>query len=207
VIEDAAQRRANFLIVHHGLFWHGAQPLTGWQFERIRLLIESDIAVYSSHLPLDAHPVVGNNVLLAREFGLSPARPFARVANSPVGVAGDADIETAVLVDAVDRFARAHGGRARTSAVDAGRRTRHWAICSGAGATADTLKEAHDAGVDTLIVGEGPHHTAVEAPEYGLVIIYAGHYATETPGVKALAAYAAEAFGLPWEFLPAPTGL
>jgi putative NIF3 family GTP cyclohydrolase 1 type 2 len=80
-------------------------------------------------------------------------------------------------------------------------------MCSGAGASIDTLREAAERGIDTLIVGEGPHHTAVEAAERGMVVIYAGHYATETPGVQALAAELERAFGLPWSFVGEPTGL
>jgi putative NIF3 family GTP cyclohydrolase 1 type 2 len=91
--------------------------------------------------------------------------------------------------------------------MDAGRRTRSWAICSGAGAGKETIREATDLGVDTLITGEGPHWSAVDAEERGIVIIYAGHYATETLGVRALAEYAAEHFALSWTWVPAPTGL
>ena len=86
------------------------------------------------------------------------------------------------------------------------RRTRRWALCTGAGASSDTLREAAELGVDTLIVGEGPHHTAVEAGELGIAIIYAGHYATETLGVRALAQHVGERFSVPWTFIPAPTG-
>ena len=96
---------------------------------------------------------------------------------------------------------------ARASVIAPGRRTRRWAMCTGAGASPESLREAYKLGVDTLIVGEGPHHTAVEAPELALVIIYAGHYASETLGVRAIAAHAAAHFDLPWEFIPSPTGL
>jgi putative NIF3 family GTP cyclohydrolase 1 type 2 len=88
-----------------------------------------------------------------------------------------------------------------------GRRTRRWAICTGAGASSDTLREAAAAGVDTLIVGEGPHHTGVEAPELGIAVLYAGHYATETFGVRALGQEVERAFGIPWSYIAAPTGL
>ena len=80
-------------------------------------------------------------------------------------------------------------------------------MCTGAGASSQTLEEAAALGVDTLIVGEGPHHTAVDARETGLVIIYAGHYATETLGVTALAEHVGEKFGMDWTFIDAPTGL
>lgn len=205
-IESAIQRDVNFLIVHHGMFWGGPQPVTGAAFTRVRLLVEHDIAVYGSHLPLDAHPELGNNVLLAAALGLSPSRPFATFQGAAIGVAGDADVETSLLLSASDQLARRHGGMARSSAADAGRRTRRWAICTGAGASTETLREAREAAIDTLIVGEGPHHTAVEAPEVGIVVIYAGHYATETLGVCAIAARVADVYQLPWEFIPAPTG-
>ena len=207
VIEQAVAVRANLLLVHHGMFWGGLQPLRGVQYERVRLLFDHDIAVYAAHLPLDAHPDLGNNVLLARELGLTPSDGFAEHQGIPIGVRGNSDVETASLVQQADAFARRHGGGVRVSPVEPGHRTRRWAICTGAGASAATLAEAAAAGVDTLIVGEGPHWTAVDAPERGLVIVYAGHYATETLGVRALASHAGDVFGLPWSFIESPTGL
>jgi putative NIF3 family GTP cyclohydrolase 1 type 2 len=171
------------------------------------MLIESGIAVYASHLPLDRHPTLGNNVLLAKALDLQPSASFARFEDTFVGVRGESDIETAGIVTSAQTFARIHGGDVRTSLIQAGRRTRTWAICTGAGASADTLKEASTLGVDTLIVGEGPHWTAVHAEENDLVIIYAGHYATETLGVCALAQHLGERYDLPWNFVSAPTGL
>lgn len=206
-LSDAAERGVNFLIVHHGLFWGGARPLVGATLDRVRLLVESDIAVYSSHLPLDRHPEHGNNVLLARALGLVATEPFASYQGIHVGVAGHTEIRTSELVDRAGRFAAPHGAAVRATLFDAGRQTRHWAICTGAGASSDTLREAHHRGIDTLIVGEGPHHTAVDAPEHGVVVIYAGHYATETTGVSAVAELVASETGLPWEFISAPTGL
>ena len=205
-IQGAANAGANFLIVHHGLFWSGVQPLIGGPYQRFRFLFEHDIAVYASHLPLDAHPEFGNNALLAREFGLTPSRPFATFQGVPIGVAGDTDTPTDAILSLADAFARRHGGRARSSAITEGHRTRRWAICTGAGASSDTLREAEAAGVDTLITGEGPHHTTVEAPERGVVVVYAGHYATETLGVMAIAERIAGEVGVPWSFVDAPTG-
>jgi putative NIF3 family GTP cyclohydrolase 1 type 2 len=124
-----------------------------------------------------------------------------------VGVRGESDVPTAVLLERAKAFSRTHGGDAIASAFDPGRHTRHWAICTGGGASAETLQEAVDLGVDTLIVGEGPHWTAVDAPERGLVIVYAGHYATETLGVIALAEHVAQRFDIPWTFITTPTGL
>jgi|SRR5581483_3014310 dinuclear metal center YbgI/SA1388 family protein len=198
---------ANLLVVHHGLFWGGVQPQIGWHYERLRFLVERDIAVYSVHLPLDAHETFGNSRLLAATLGLHVRGGFASFRGVPCGVHGDADLPTAELVARADSFARPHGGRARATAYATGRRTRRWAICSGAGADAAFLAEAESLGVDTLIVGEGPHWSAVEAPERGLVIIYAGHYATETLGIAALGNHLAATFGLAHEFIAVPTGL
>jgi dinuclear metal center YbgI/SA1388 family protein len=206
-IRSAAEQGANLLLVHHGLFWGGLQPLRGPHFRRIHSLLASGIALYSSHLPLDAHPEIGNNVLLARELGLTPSSGFARYETIDIGVRGESDIATADLIAAANTVARRWGGAVRHSPSEPSRITKRWAICTGAGASADTLREAVQKNIDTLIVGEGPHWTAVDADELGIVIIYAGHYATETFGVRALADYVGRTFDLPTVFIDVPTGL
>jgi dinuclear metal center YbgI/SA1388 family protein len=206
-LEETVARGANFLLVHHGMFWGGVRPLVGPLFERVDKLVRHDISVYASHLPLDAHTSLGNAALLARELGLTPAFPFAHYGGLAVGTAGETDLATDELRARADDFARSYGGSVRVSAYGPLRRTRRWAICTGAGASSDTLREARELSIDTLIVGEGPHHTAVDAPEAGVVIVYAGHYATETLGVRAAADHVARRFDLPWEFILAPTGL
>jgi dinuclear metal center YbgI/SA1388 family protein len=206
-IDGAIAANCNLLIVHHGMFWSGPQTLTGAAFRRVQRLIESDVAVYSSHLPLDRHPTLGNNTLLANELGLSPTEGFARFENFYIGVSGESDIETSVIITRARQFAGRHGGDARVSLLKEGRKTKRWAICTGAGVDVHTLKEASEKGIDTLIVGEGAHWTAVHAEENDVVIIYAGHYATETLGVRALAEHLGERFNLPWHFVSAPTGL
>ena len=207
VIEAVVANEANLLIVHHGLFWGGPQPITGVVYERLRLLIAHDIAVYSSHLPLDAHPTYGNNVLLARALGLDPTGGFARYRTVDVGVRGECNCETEALVQQLDVFARTHGGSVRATPMPPGRRTRRWGICTGAGASNETLAEACELNLDTLIVGEGPHHTAVAAEDLGITVVYAGHYATETLGVQAVADHVSSTFGIPSMFIAAPTGL
>jgi putative NIF3 family GTP cyclohydrolase 1 type 2 len=181
--------------------------LRGAFLRRVRLLLEHDVAVYSAHLPLDMHPELGNNALLARELGLEPSAGFARYKTVDIGVAGTSDLPTHELVARATRFASAYGHTVRTAGHTQGKVTRSWAICTGAGADQETLREAARGGIDTLIVGEGPHWTAIDGEEAGLTIIYAGHYATETLGVRALAAAVSDRFGLPWVFLDAPTGL
>ena len=206
-IDGALAADANLLVVHHGMYWGGLRPLVGPMYDRVRRLVERDVAVYASHLPLDAHPEIGNSALLARELGLEREGTFGQYKTIAVGARGRAEVETATLVERARAFARRHGGDAISSRFAPGRRTRSWAIVTGAGASAETLQEAAETGVDTLIVGEGPHWSSVDAEEMGLVVVYAGHYATETLGVQALARRIADRFDIPWTFVEAPTGL
>lgn len=205
-IGEAVISGADLLIVHHGLFWGGAQPIVGVTYDKYRSLLANNVAVYASHLPLDLHAVHGNNVRLAESVGLTPDGGFARFKTVDIGVTGAADEPTDDLVRRVQGLVARYGGSVRTSVPAAGRRTRRWAICTGGGASSETLREAREKGVDTLIVGEGPHHTTVEAIEHNLCVVYAGHYATETLGVQALGALLESRFGLPWTFLHLPTG-
>lgn len=205
-INGAVASGANLLLVHHGLFWGGLQPLAGGFYNRIRALIENDVALFASHLPLDAHPIHGNNVLLAKALGLAASGGFAQHQGVPIGVMGLSDLETAQLVQRAARVASEYGTQLRTTRIPPGHRTRRWGICSGAGASSDTMHEALALKLDTVVVGEGPHWTAVDAPDSDLVIIYAGHYATETFGIKSVAAWASERFQLPWSFIDSPTG-
>ncbi len=206
-VEQAAAFGANLLIVHHGLFWAGARPLVGAHHRKLKLLLDHDIAVYSSHLPLDRHATLGNNVLLAEALGLVPSTTWHAYKGVPIGVVVEADLATADLVARARSFADTHAHHTVVTPFAADRRSRRIAICTGGGASSESIRDAMAVGADTLIVGEGPHHTAVDAEELGLVIVYAGHYATETLGVQALARTAAERWQLPWSFLPAPTGL
>ena len=206
-IDGAIANKANLLVVHHGMFWAGSTSFRGVAYRRLKQLFENDMAVYSSHLPLDRHPTFGNNVLLAKELGLEPSGPFARYQNIFIGVSGESDVDTVTIAKRAQDFAINHSGSVVSAGVKPGRRTRRWAICTGAGASTETLSEAQESGIDTLIVGEGPHWTAVHAEEHGLAIIYAGHYATETLGVQAIARHLANTFRIPDCFISAPTGL
>lgn len=206
-VSRAIEEKADLLIVHHGMFWSGVRPVTATAYTRMRMLIQNDVAVYSSHLPLDCHPEFGNNLLLSREFGLESSGEFAWFKGTAIGLSGESSIPTEELLRRARAFARRHGGDAISTGIAADRVTHRWAMCTGAGASSETLQEASAMGADTLIVGEGPHHTAVEAEELGIVIVYAGHYATETLGVEALARHLAEKFGIGWTMIHAPTGL
>lgn len=206
-IQAAAAAGANLLIVHHGLFWGGLQPVVGKTYERMSALISNDIALYSTHIPLDMHATLGNNVLLAAAFGLTASAPFGRHKGVDIGLTGACNEPTSALVARVTAYAATYGGTVRTSLPLPNRVTRKWAICSGMGAGPDTLLEARNAGVDTLITGEGTHHTAVDSAEHDVCVVYAGHYATETLGVQALGRWLEQRFGVPWSFLLLPTGL
>ncbi len=205
-LAEAAVCSADLLIVHHGLFWGGVQPLVGIAYEKFHSLLVNGIAVYASHLPLDLHPTLGNNTRLAATLGLVPTGGFARYKLVDIGVSGTADEPTDAILGRVQAYSARYGGTVRTSIPTHGRITKRWAICSGGGASTESLREARELGVDTLIVGEGPHHTTVDAIEHDLCVIYAGHYATETLGVQALGEFLEARFGLPWSFLHLPTG-
>lgn len=205
-VAGAHEAGANFLIVHHGAFWAGAQPLVGARHRVFSDLMKNSIGVYSSHLPLDCHPELGNNVLLAKELGLRPNSGFAKFKDMEIGVSGETDLPAEEIISRARAFAESHDGRIHHTPYPAGKKIKRWALCTGGGATAETLHEAAARDVDVLIVGEGPHWTAVEAEETGMLLVYAGHYATETLGVQALARTLAARFQLPWHFIPTPTG-
>jgi dinuclear metal center YbgI/SA1388 family protein len=200
-VKLAVDARADLLIVHHGLFWSLRQPWTGNHYEMFRLLTEHNLAVYSSHLPLDFHPKLGNNVILCAALGLKKLRPFLFKDGQAYGLQGRAKISRSMLAS---RLQRSTGKRVLT--IPGGRENceRIGVITGGAG---DFLQKAAEEGVDTLITGEGPHWTYARAEELGVNVLYGGHYATETFGVKALAAHLSKKFRVPWVFLDHPTGL
>ncbi len=200
-VKLAIAARADLLIVHHGLFWSPAHPWTGKKYELLRLLVENNLAVYSSHLPLDAHPRLGNNAQLCAALGLKNRRPFFVSHGQPIGFQSRAKISRAELAA---KLARATGTKPRIIPGGPEICRRVGVVTGGAG---DGLKLAADEGVDTFITGEGPHWTYALAEELGINVLYGGHYATETFGVKALAAHLSKRFKLPWTFIDHPTGL
>lgn len=206
-VNGAIDSGARLLLVHHGMFWGSPQPIVGHRYGRIRALVEHDIAVYSAHLPLDVHPELGNNALLAAKLGLEPSGGFASFQGRTIGLSGRADVPTRMLVDRVTELSKEFGGTLVATPFDSRQITRAWGLCTGAGADSSTLREAAERRLDTIIVGEGPHHTAVEARDLGIVVLYAGHYATETLGVRALGEAVAARFGVSSTFVDAPTGL
>ncbi len=200
-IDAAADSDANLLLVHHGLFWKGLLPVTGPQARRLKRLFVSDVAVYAAHIPLDCHPEVGNNVVLARMLGLENTSWFGDYRGVPIGIAGSLNVSRAEFVTRVQSQL---GVEPHTIPAGPERVTRVGVITGGGGSM---IHMARDAGLDTYVTGEGAHYTHFDAEEWGLNVVYAGHYATETVGVKALAAHIQAKFGLPWEFIDHPTGL
>ncbi len=200
-VELALAAGADLLLVHHGLFWTPRVPWTGSTYRLLRRLLEGDLAVYSAHLPLDAHPRLGNNARLCAALALRPSRPFFECKGRLIGRRARTRRPRAELLEGLRR---AVGSEVRL--IPAGPEIcREIGVVSGA-AGAELARVATE-GVDTFITGEGPHWTFARAEELGVNVFYAGHYATETFGVKALAAHLARKFGLPWTFLDHPSGL
>ena len=201
VITEAARVKGTLLLVHHGLFWNGTQPFTGALFRKMKSAFAGDLALYSSHLPLDLHPSLGNNALLARSLGLSGIKPALELKGQAVGVRG------VIKPLDRDRFAKRISeivGESVQVAPGGSEMIRNVLIVTG-GAGSEVARAA-ELGVDAFVTGEGPHWSYTAAEESGVNLIYAGHYATETFGVKALAAFLAKKTGLPWSFLDHPTG-
>lgn len=200
-IRLAIEAGADLLLVHHGLFWSSRQPWIGKTYELLRLVLDHNLALYSAHLPLDIHPRLGNNARLCALLGLTNPQPFFERAEQHLGLQARARLPRDQLVSRLS-------GVLRTPVkLLPGGPTVCRRIGVVTGAAGAHLDQAAREGVDTFITGEGPHWTYARAEELGLNVLYAGHYATETLGVKALAAELARKFRLPWTFLDRPTGL
>jgi len=200
-IERAVEQEVNLLLVHHGLFWNGVQPVTGATRRKIKAALDGDLAIYSSHLPLDLHPQVGNSALLAQAIGFRKLTPFFQAKGQTIGYQTRATLARSELKH---RLEKAVGGPVHLSPGGPAKTARIGIVTGGAGGE---IAQAAAEGVDTFITGEGPHHSYTLAEELGVNLFYGGHYATETFGVKALAAQVGRRFRVPWEFIDHPTGL
>jgi dinuclear metal center YbgI/SA1388 family protein len=202
LIERAARSGAQMLIAHHGLFWEFlpralSEPMAG----RLRIALDADLSVAGYHLPLDAHPTVGNNALLCAALGFErSAEEFARVRDRPIGVIGRsaegvaAERLVALVREATDREPLVFAAGPES--------VRSVGIVTGAGAS--YVHEAVALGLDALVTGEPAEHVMADAREGGLHFIAAGHYATETFGVRRLGELVAERFDVEHEFIPVP---
>ena len=201
VLTEAAKRNVDLLIVHHGLFWPGLQPVRSALRRQLQLAFENDIALYSAHLPLDIHPKVGNNAELVSALGLKSAQPFLEEKGQPVGLKARASMPRNELIRKLRK-----GINSPVKIFSFGpRQTRTIGVVTG-GAGSEIYRVAQE-NIDTFITGEAPHWAAVAAQELGMNLLLGGHYATEVFGVKALAAHLSKHLGIPWEFIDCPTGL
>ena len=192
---------AQMMIVHHGLFWGRQAPITGAYYQRVSALIDYNMALYSCHIPLDAHPEVGNNHVLARQLGLTVGGLWGDHDGTPIGVWADTNITRDEFVGRIHDTLSIEPFVMKTGPENI---NRIGIVTGGAGSM---IGEAIRAGCDTFLTGEGPHHTYFDAEEGGINVVYAGHYATETVGVKALAAHLERRFRLETFFIDHPTGL
>ncbi len=201
VIRAAAEWGADMLLVHHGVLWRSVDRIAGPLGERVRLFMTHGINLYAAHLPLDAHPVVGNNAVLAQMLGVNVAGTWAAPNGTPLGVWGAMEEKrplstlTTEINEKLNTNARvlAHGSETVGTI----------AIISGFGA--DLVAEAKALGADTMLTGETSHANYWAASDYGMNVIFAGHYATETVGVQALGRHLTQEFGLETKFFDFPT--
>lgn len=201
-IRAAVRRRSDFMIVHHGLWWGKHVQITGNQYERIAALIHGNLSLYAAHIPLDCHEEVGNNVQLARRFGLDVVEPFGEYRGIRIGVicAPRRPISRNTLARAITRQL----GASPDVLAFGPDRIHRVAIVSGNGAM--LAEPARKEGCDTLVTGESSHAAWHPAREAGINLVFAGHYATETVGLEALAEHLKQQFQIKNHFLSAPTG-
>ncbi|MDF1739005.1 MAG: Nif3-like dinuclear metal center hexameric protein [Verrucomicrobiales bacterium] len=202
-IEAACDMEADLLVVHHGLFWQGAQKIEGSLYKKLKRAIDSDLAIYSSHIPLDVHLEFGNNAQFLAAIGFKGlSMPFFPWKGINLGLRANVEI---TRDDLIARVESATGERPHVCPGGPKEIRKVGVITGGAGSEIFDIAET---GIDTFITGEGPHWSYTAAEELGINVIYAGHYATETFGVKALAArWCRENPGLSSEFFDHPTGL
>ena len=201
VLEAAVEKDIDLLIVHHGLFWPGLQPVTGQLHRQLKLAFENDIALYSAHLPLDIHPKIGNNAQLAALLGLKSAQPFLKEKGQLTGLKGRASLPRE---DLVRKLRKVLGGSVNAFNFGPNKAKTIGIVTGGAGS--EIYNVAHEQ-IDTFITGEAPHWAAVAAEELGINLILGGHYATETFGVKALGAHLSKRFDVSFAFIHCPTGI
>ncbi|MEO5754181.1 MAG: Nif3-like dinuclear metal center hexameric protein [Chthoniobacterales bacterium] len=200
-MQMAVDAGLDLLVVHHGLFWPGLRSVTGALYRGLKLALDHNLALYSAHLPLDLHPTLGNNALLAAALGLEKTEPFLKLKGQPAGLVAEVSLRRDELITKLEESL---GCPVRCIGTGPMETTRIGLVTGGAGGE---IYAAAREGIDTYITGEAPHWAAVAAEELGINLFLGGHYATETFGVKALAAELAKKFDVPWEFLDHPTGL
>lgn len=192
----AAHMGADLLIAHHGMFWSPPIPFTGRNYEKIKTLADSDLAVYACHLPLDAHPRIGNNALIAKALGLKALSRCFDFCGEKIGVlaaapkGGRDELERRLSALFPETFKAIRFGSKEPEKV---------AVCSGG--SGSCVGELAAVGADTLVCGELSQYHFTMAQELGLNLYPCGHYATERFGVMALGEIVAKKFGLKCSFI------
>lgn len=201
--EEARAAGSQMLVVHHGLFWSKPLMVVGIQRCRLQVLLEAGVSLYASHLPLDFHPEVGNNATLARWLGLEACAPFGEYKGHPAGIAGSLPeaISPEQFASQVEHALGEPVIQMWSFGVDSVQRV--GIVSGGAGFL---VGEAAKADVDLFLTGETSHGIYHEAKELGVNVLYGGHYATETAGLRSLAEHLSTRFGLETVFLDLPTG-
>lgn len=199
IIDAAAEWNADMLLVHHGVLWRDVEPIAGPLGERVRRLLHNDIHLYAAHLALDAHPEVGNNAVLARMLGVTVDEWWCEAKGTLIGVVGRCTTTRDALVNDIETALHTRARVLAHGPAD----VRRVAIVSGFGA--DEVANAKAVGADTFITGETSHSNYWAAADYGVNVIFAGHYATETVGVQALGRHLEEKFGVTTRFFDFPT--
>lgn len=202
-ITAAAEDGADLLLVHHGLFWGGLQPVVGRLHRRLTLLFEAELALYSCHLPLDGHAEIGNCVLLARALGLALEGRVGSYEGVDLGWWGRLP-QPLSAQELTEELSQVVGGPVQALPGGPDEIETVGVVTGGGGSF---VQEAARLGLDAFVTGEGAHHTYFDATEFGIHVLFAGHYATETFGVRALGEHLSERFDLPCHFIDQPTGL
>jgi dinuclear metal center YbgI/SA1388 family protein len=202
-IAKAADAGCSMLIVHHGLFWGRPFLLTGNYYKRLSALMKSDIALYAAHLPLDAHPDVGNNAQIARKIGLSNIEPFAQYHGQPIGMRGrfSAPKKLAEVAKDLEQVV----GPCHALLQFGPQTIQTIGVVSGSASDPDLITQLHDQGIDLFITGEPKHGAYYLIQELCLNIFYGGHYHTERFGPQALGEHIEKHFGLPTVYIDAPS--
>lgn len=201
-IDDAIAAGADLLVLHHGIFWSGLRPLTGWWRHKVQTCLQHNLAIYAAHLPLDMHPTLGNNAGIARALGLQETSPELDYHGAKIAVAG---VYPGTVGELRARYAAITGAAVTGVVHDAEAPAGRVLVCSGGGGP--EIYQAQELGYTTYLTGEENHWVQNAAQDMGVNILFAGHYATETFGVRALGELLHHRFSLPTVFIDNPTGL
>ena len=201
VYKKAAARKCQMVIVHHGMIWNGLKSITGPTYEQIRSLVKAGISLYAAHLPLDLHPAVGNNILLAQALKLSSIKPFGKYHGNFIGYEGV--LPKPCTIRDLGAECKKYLGGSFSMLPFGKKKIRTVGVVSGGGS--DAIPEAIDKRIDCFITGEPNHWNHHSALEGKLNVLYLGHYHSETPGVKALGKNLERKFDVETIFIDEPT--